>query len=101
MASSRQFDASVEFEFEIDAADRNDRPAQQRGTGKFSLRIGVANRLLNFSLGSNTQLPEEPAYAGADGVVVHNCSPERALAWMLSTSLGGISILQHAPSGIQ
>src|SRR5215470_8262156 len=74
-ASSRQFDASVEFEFEIDAADRNDRPSRQRGTGKFSFRIGVANRLLDLSLGSNTELFEEPAYAGADGVVVHNCSP--------------------------
>ena len=75
MASSRQFDASVEFEFEIDAADRNDRPSWQRGTGQFSLRIGVANRLLNLSLGSNTELLEEPAYAGAEGVVVQNCSP--------------------------
>src|SRR5262249_10845688 len=75
MASSRQFDASVEFEFEIDAADRNDRPGRQRSTGKFSLRIGVANRLLNLSLGSNTELLEERAYAGADGVVIHNCSP--------------------------
>jgi hypothetical protein len=75
MASSRQFDASVEFESEIDAADRNDRPSRQRGTGQFSLRIGVANRFLNLSLGSNTELLEETADAGAEGVVIDDCSP--------------------------
>jgi len=75
MTSSRQFDVAVDFDFEVDAADRNDRPGRQRGAGQFSLRIGVANRLLDFSLGSDAELLEEPVYAGAEGVVVRNRSP--------------------------
>src|SRR6266446_6383892 len=38
-----------------------------------------ANRLLDLSLGSDPDLPEEFAHAGAEGVVVHNCSAECVL----------------------
>ncbi len=87
MTSSRQFDIAVDFEFEVDAADRNDCPGRQCGAGQFSLRIGVANRLLDLSLGSDAELLEEPAYAGAEGVVVHNRSPWRVLAGNFGASL--------------
>jgi hypothetical protein len=56
--SSRQFDIAVDFDFEVDAADRNDSPSRQCRAGQF----GVANRLLNLSLGSNTEPLEEPVY---------------------------------------
>src|SRR5258707_10830918 len=86
MTSSRQFDIAVDLEFEVDAADRNDRLGRQCGTGQFSLRIGVANRLLDLSLGSDPDLPEEFAHARAGGVVVNNCSAERVLTENFSAS---------------
>src|SRR6266566_7055787 len=74
MTFSRQFDIAVDFKFEINAADRNDSLSWQCAAGQFSLRIGVANRLLDLSLGSDAELLEELAYAGVEGVVVHNRS---------------------------
>jgi hypothetical protein len=38
-------------------------------------------------LGSDAELLEEPAYAGAEGVVVHNRSPWRVLAGNFGASL--------------
>jgi len=70
MSPSRQFDIAIDIEFEINASSRNDRPGRQCGAGQSSLPIGVANRLLDLSLGSDTDLPEELAYAGAEAVVV-------------------------------
>src|SRR3974390_37313 len=88
MTSSRQFDIAVDFEFEVDASDRDDRPSRQCGAAQLSLRIGVANRLLDLSLGSDSELLEEHAYAGAQGVVVHNCSRQRVLAANFTASPG-------------
>jgi hypothetical protein len=56
ISSSQRFDVAADVEFEIDASDRNDRPSQQHGAGQFFLRIGLANRLLDLSLGSDPDL---------------------------------------------
>src|SRR5215475_3428608 len=85
-SSSRQFNIALDFEFEVDAADRNDRPGRQYGAAQFFLRIGVANRLLDLSLGSDTELLEERAYASAEGFIVHNCSSQRVLVGILRAS---------------
>ena len=99
MSPSRQFDIAIDIEFEINASSRNDRPGRQCGAGQSSLRIGVANRLLDLSLGSDTDLPEELAYAGAEGrrrpIALLSASSRRILA----PPQRGISISQHAPSG--
>jgi len=80
---------AVNFEFEVDAADRDDRLGRQCGADPFSICIGVTNRLLELSLGSDAEPLEELAYAGVEGVVVYNRSPQRFLAGNFSAALEG------------
>src|SRR5262249_47624873 len=74
--ASRQLDIAVDLKFEVNTADRNNSFHQQRVAAfQLTLRISGTHRRLKLALGHHSELPEELAYAGVEGFLIHGLSP--------------------------
>src|SRR6266436_6014603 len=72
---SCQLDSALDLKFEVDAADRNDRPrGQARAILQLSLSDGIAHRLLDLPLGGHAERLEKFTYAGVESFLVHDRS---------------------------
>src|SRR6266436_6554109 len=69
---AHQFDSACDLKFEVDAADRDDRPRRQAwAILQLSLSDGIAHRLLDLPLGGHAERLEKFTYAGVESFLVH------------------------------